>query len=476
GDQWKFTSRGKSYEFKIVPNPPVYEIFKQAAATSEQYTKMMEKLENSWLFDFGVGFPFQDKYRANDPTALYRASNERVSSVVTKFPVSLKMIGYCRVHPDEGQKAVDEIAHAITNLGLRGLKLHPRSEQWLDHVNSANALNCLVQAAKLSLPVIFDTRGKQSIYDIHDLVKSTRAYIERNSPQLLPHLKVLVGHCAAGNMQDRGTYDAISDPNIFGELSMIRSPEFDSFIVDFMNSSPAGKDWSKHIIFGSDFPYFFERHAKDIISFLISKRFFDAGATIEDLKNIIGMNQLRILPDYNVPPKQASEIPNPVSIHAKAFDGTKPLELISQIIVKLIEDRSVEITKVEPMFRDSFKNYDNEYLLGTKWKENGNQEKDVLFLVMNLIKDELFGLGPISPEGVWNKFGYAFFDPSGFNALNSLANINIMEDPDEAWKELKKLFTVVEEKKKLKPLPRARRPMKPMKGAGGRPSKPIKPR
>jgi hypothetical protein len=179
-----------NYEFKIVPNPPVYEICKQAAETSEQYSKIMERLENSWMFDFGVGFPFQDKYRADKPEALYRASNERVAEAVTKFPVSLKMIGYCRVHPDEGQQAVDEVTHSITVKGLRGLKLHPRSEQWLDHINNPKAVNVLAEAARLSIPVLFDTRGKESIYNVHELVKSTRTYLERTSPELVPHLKV----------------------------------------------------------------------------------------------------------------------------------------------------------------------------------------------------------------------------------------------------------------------------------------------
>ncbi|MHA1371271.1 MAG: amidohydrolase family protein, partial [Promethearchaeota archaeon] len=307
GNTWGFKSRGKTYEFKIIPNPPVYEIFKQAAELSDRYSKMLEKLENSWMFDFGVGFPFQDKYRAEKPEALYRASNERVASIVTRFPVSLRMFGYCRVHPDEGQKAIDEVIHSIKVKGLVGLKLHPRSEQWLDHINNPNAVNVLVTAARLSIPVIFDTRGKKSIYDIYDLLKSTRNTLQRSNPELIPHLKVIIGHCAAGNLDDPGTYQAISDPNACGELSMIRSPEFNSFIVDFMRKSPAGKEWSKHIMFGSDFPYFFERHAKDIISFLFSKEFFDAGGTIQDLKNIMGLNLLRMLPDYNIPPVQTTE-------------------------------------------------------------------------------------------------------------------------------------------------------------------------
>lgn len=470
GAEWKFNSRGVNYEFKIVPNPPVYEIFKQAAAMAEQYKQMLEKLENSWMFDYGVCFPFQDKYRDEKPEALYRASNERISQVVTRFPVSLKMIGYCRVHPDEGQKALDEIEHSVTVLGLRGLKLHPRSEQWLDHIKSQNAVNVLAQAARFSLPVIFDTRGKDSIYDVHELTKNTKAYLERNAPALVPHLKVIIGHCAAGNLDDARTYKAISDINNYGELSMVRSPEFDQFIVDFMKKSPAGKNWSQHILFGSDFPYFFERHAKDIISFLLTKPFFDAGGTIEDIKNILGGNLLRLLPDNNLPQKQTTPIPNPVAVHAKDTGKLKALEIISRVIVKAIEDQSVDITKIMPMFRDNLNTSRNEYLLGTRFKTDGEQ-KDVLLMCLNLIGDDMYALGPLAQDSTWNKLGYSYFDPDGLAALKGFTMINMVDKPEVAWGLIKaSLLETKQEQKKLAPV---RRPTKP--AAVIKPIKPMKP-
>jgi predicted TIM-barrel fold metal-dependent hydrolase len=475
GAEWKFNSRGINYEFKIVPNPPVYEIFKQAAARVDQYKQMLEKLENSWMFDYGVCFPFQDKYRADKPEALYRASNERISQVVTKFPVSLKMIGFCRVHPEEGQKALDEIAHSVTVKGLRGLKLHPRSEQWLDRVNTPAVMNVLVQAAKFSLPVLFDTRGKESIYVIHELTKATKQYLERSAPALVPHLKVIIGHCAAGNFDDAHMYQVISDSNNYGELSMVRSPEFDQFIVDFMKKSPAGKAWSQHILFGSDFPYFFERHAKDIIGFMLTKPFYDAGGTIEDTKNILGGNLLRLLPDYNIPQKQITPIPNPVAVHATG-GSVKALEGISQVVVEAIDDPTVDITRLIPMFRENYAGNRNEYLLGTRFTVN-NVEKDVLMACVNLIGDDVYALGPLGTDSTWNKFGYSFFDQDGMSALKGFTTINPVDKPEDAWKLIKTLFTEAKnEQKKLQPI---RPPTKPIKGgvvpAGMKPTKPMKP-
>ncbi len=469
GDTWKFNARGANYEFKIVPNPPVHEIIKQAAALSEQYSKLYEKFENTWLFDYGVGFPFQDKYRSDKPEALYRASNERIASVVTKFPLSLRMIGYCRVHPDEGEKAINEIRNGA-KLGLRGLKLHPRSEGWLDHVNTPQAVNVLVEAARHSMPVIFDTRGKETIYTIYDLARNAKSYIERSEPALLPHLKVIIGHCAAGNMDDARMYQAVSDTNTYGELSMVRSPEFDQFIIDFMRKSPAGKAWSQHILFGSDFPYFFERHAKDIISFMLSKSFYDQGGTIEDTKNILGMNLLRLLPDFNKQVAQQATIPKPVAVHARPVNGTRSIEVLSKVIIKMVDSNDVEITRLVPMFRDNFNNYRNEFLLGTRWNVNGTPN-EVLMVAMNVFGD-MMGLGPIGNNGEWKKFGFAYFDEGGFDALDAFTTVNLVdpEKPENALATLKSMFVdKSQSQQKLKPL------KPPMKGPAMKPVKPIKP-
>ncbi|MHA1791067.1 MAG: amidohydrolase family protein [Promethearchaeota archaeon] len=474
GNEWSFTSRGVKYEFKIVPYWPVYEIYTQAAK-SKKYSKVLERLENSWMIDYGIGFPFQDTYRANDPKALFAASNDRVAKIVSKFPVSLKMLGYCRINPDEGQKAIDELRYSIKVRGLRGLKLHPRSEGWLDHINNSNSINVLIEAAKMSIPVIFDTRGKQSIYDIFDLVRATKQQLQRTAPQLLPHLKVMIGHAVQGNNGNTNVYNAISDPNTVGEVSLTRSPEWDAFVVDFMKRSPAGKNWSKHLVFGSDFPYAFERHAKDVISFVVSKKFFDAGGTIQDVKNILGGNTLRMLPEFNIPPVQQTNIPNSMSIHAIKQNGTKPTSIIAQVITRLIEDRDVEISKFVPMFDKTFGKFSNDFLIETKWKVNG-EDKTLWMMALKLIGDEVYGFGPLGTKGRWNPFKFSYFDPEGFLALEPFSEINIVKNPDESWKMLKSIFTIPEQKKaskKLKPI--ARRPVKPMKSVSRMPVKTMKP-
>ena len=77
-------------------------------------------------------FPFQDVYRDKHPEALYRASNINISRFTTRFPFSMKLIGYARCDPIEGEKAIKEVVYARQALGPRVLKLYPRSERWID--------------------------------------------------------------------------------------------------------------------------------------------------------------------------------------------------------------------------------------------------------------------------------------------------------------------------------------------------------
>jgi hypothetical protein len=227
-------------------------------------------------------------------------------------------------------------------------------------------------------------------------------------------------------------------------------------------------------MFGSDFPYAFERHAKDVISFLVSKPFYDAGGTIKDVQNILGRNIFHLLPEYNLPQKQVIKIPNPTAVHARPQNGTKALSVVSQVIVKLVEDRKVEISKFIPTFKDSFNTYENEYLMETKWNVDG-EEKKVWFSVLKILENDMYALGPIGSDGPVQCFGYSYFDPDGFIALDPLTRINLVEDPDSSWSQMKQLFDApIEEKPKLKRLkPIRRRPTKPVKGR--RPVKSIKP-
>ena len=237
-----------------------------------RHQDLKEKAKFYSFIDQSVCFPFQDVFRDKHPEALYRASNINVSRFTTRFPFSMKLIGYARCDPMEGEKAVNEVKYAREVLGLRGLKLHPRSEGWIDNISTEKAVNVLVEAAKHSMPVIFDTRGKGSIMAIGELIKSTRNFIQSKYPDLLPHLKVIIAHFAQGNIDDLDVYNTIVQPNTYGDLSMLHGEGAGNFFKSFRewfisNRKEAvdGRKWSEYLLYGSDYPYFGDVHAEKLI-------------------------------------------------------------------------------------------------------------------------------------------------------------------------------------------------------------------
>ncbi|MEJ2279977.1 MAG: hypothetical protein P8Y70_19855, partial [Candidatus Lokiarchaeota archaeon] len=247
------------------------------------------------------------RFRDKSPEALYHSSNLNIARFTKKFPFSLKLIGYCRVDPTEGERAVNELRFAREQLGLRGLKLHPRSEGWVDKTATEVPVKVLIEAAKYSMPIIFDTRGKRTILDIGTLVARTRDVIKNKYPKLLRHFKVIIAHFAQGNVGDYDVYNTIVQPNTYGDLSMLHGEGAKNFFLDFQKwfkqtdrINIDGRDWSEYLLFATDYPYFGEMHAQKLLINLFNKEFFNNGGSIQDIKNILGLNQIKLLPEYNI--------------------------------------------------------------------------------------------------------------------------------------------------------------------------------
>jgi predicted TIM-barrel fold metal-dependent hydrolase len=106
-----------------------------------------------------------DEFRADDvlavllawdaetATALPPTTNEYVAECVARHPDTF--IGFASVDPWKGKKAVADFRHAITDLGLRGLKLHPGVMQFAP--NDQRFYDLYAAAAELGAPVIFHT-------------------------------------------------------------------------------------------------------------------------------------------------------------------------------------------------------------------------------------------------------------------------------------------------------------------------------
>ena len=382
----------------------------------KRYSDLKDKSKFYSFIDQGVVFPFQDVFRAKHPEALYRASNINVSRFTTRFPFSMRLIGYGRCDPMEGEKAVNEVGYAREVLGLRGLKLHPRSERWIDDIKSGKPLNVLVEAAKYSLPVIFDTRGRGSILDIAQLIKSTRSVLTQQHPELLPHFKVIIAHFAQGNIGDHEVYNAIVQPNTYGDLSMLHGEGAGNFFEDFRGWFKSqnkitvdNRDWSEYLLYASDYPYFGDVHAQKLIKYIINKRFFDTGGTITDVRNILGLNQIRVLPEYNLPQlkKDGPALPSTI-ISSVQNGGTNSFEIAIKVLAKLIVDNKIDIKRFCIQFKENWNEFNDDVLLNTVKRST---KEEVLVMFTKIIKDRIALIAPLTKEIPWNKFGYKYFNP-----------------------------------------------------------------
>jgi predicted TIM-barrel fold metal-dependent hydrolase len=76
---------------------------------------------------------------------------EDLAKAVAAYPD--RLIGYARVHPWYGAQAVALLRRAVTELGMRGLKLHPVGT--LSHPADSSTLRLMEVAAELGVPVLF---------------------------------------------------------------------------------------------------------------------------------------------------------------------------------------------------------------------------------------------------------------------------------------------------------------------------------
>ncbi len=404
-----------------------------------EHVDLIQKMSNSWIIEQGVVFPFQDVFRDRKEEAQYRASNLNISRVTTNFPNSLRLIGYCRVTPSQKIKAINEVKFAAKELGLRGLKLHPRSDGWLDQITEQFVVDVLLEAAKHSLPVLFDTRGKKSILDIYELTKNTRAILQRNNPNLIKHLKVIIGHCAAGNIGDEQIYEAVADDNTIGEISMIHGIACNQFYTGFMKwfnqTHKTGRAWSEHLIYGSDFPYFFEKHAADNISYLISKEFYENGGKIRDTQNILGINMIRLLPEYSLPQKQEFEIPTQ-SAYIQNNDNMSSTDIAAEALAALTEYKVINPKKLYFIFNKDFYNVSEEIMIECVPLKKPK-------LSSKIITVNLFGntkmMKILKKDDEFKPFGgYKFFSPEDRIFLHS---DYILNNPIHAFEHFKKSYT-----------------------------------
>ncbi|MHA2024751.1 MAG: amidohydrolase family protein [Candidatus Thorarchaeota archaeon] len=247
-----------------------------------------ERLNHGWLVDRTVVFPYTDDYSSPEEpgAASFKVSNDKIASWTTRAPHSARLVGFARVNPlDRGNTAVKELERSVNSLGLRGLKLHPLAQLFIDSIEEDASRNVVKRAGELGIPIIFDTRNIKTVVKIKRLVDSMR-----NDPlcgDSLKGLKIILAHCGMSPGDSR-LFEAMKDSTIFAETSTLHDRDVP---VLFETASGRLRTWSEKLLFGTDFS-FLSVQALDIIMYMLSR---DFPGSLGDTQRVLAGNALSLL-------------------------------------------------------------------------------------------------------------------------------------------------------------------------------------
>ncbi len=88
----------------------------------------------------------------------WKVPNEMVADLVARRPD--RFVGFASVDPNKHQLAVEELEHAVRDLGMRGLKLHPPTQHF--YPNDRAHYPLWAKAEELGIPVLVHTGHNQS--------------------------------------------------------------------------------------------------------------------------------------------------------------------------------------------------------------------------------------------------------------------------------------------------------------------------
>ena len=293
-----------------------------------------KRMNHGWLVDRTTVFPYTDDYSApagpGQPS--FKVSNDKIAGWTTRAPHSSRLIGYGRVNPVDGDNgdgliAIRELERCVLELGLRGLKLHPLAQLFLDSIEGAATRNVVKKAGELGIPVIFDTRNIRTVERIHSLVESMG-----NDPDCgnaMRGLSVILAHCGM-SPGDPKLFDALKDPHIFAETSTLHDLDVPALFETAWDRLGHKDDfWSRKILFGTDFS-FLSVQAADVILYLLSRQFT---GTLSDAQRILGGNALHIIQKPFRRKRETGHQPMEIFCHDKSrrIQGELESDIVTQI-------------------------------------------------------------------------------------------------------------------------------------------------
>ena len=208
--------------------------------TVEQMVEMYRKLEM-----VAITFDVDKETSSDDPFE----GNDYVAETVRQYP-DVFVAGFASVDPWKGRAGVKELERAVTQLGLRGLKLHPITQAFFP--NDEHFYPLYAKAQELGVPVMFHTGhtgiGAGTPGGTGLKLKHSRPIYLDDVAADFPQLTIIGAH-PSWPWQEEMLSVCLHKANVFIDLSGWSPKYFSPSLIQHANTLLQDK-----VLFGSDFP------------------------------------------------------------------------------------------------------------------------------------------------------------------------------------------------------------------------------
>jgi uncharacterized protein len=186
---------------------------------------------------------------AETATGLPPVTNDFIAEVIRRYPETFA--GFASVDPHKGKKAVDELARAVEELGLIGLKLHPVAQDF--RPDDPKFFPLFEKAADLGIPALLHTgntglgAGMPGGMGMK-LERARPIYIDTLAAEF-PDLTIIGAH-PSWPWQDEMIMIALHKKNVYIDLSGWSPKYFPESLVREIGGRLQDK-----VLFGTDYPF-----------------------------------------------------------------------------------------------------------------------------------------------------------------------------------------------------------------------------
>lgn len=187
---------------------------------------------------------------AETATGLPPVTNDYVAEAVRKAPDVF--IGFASVDPWKGRMAVDEVERAVTELGLKGLKLHPIVQAF--YLNDRRFYPLWETCSALKIPILIHT-GTTGVGAGVPGGNGLKLKYARPIPYIddiaadFPDLTIIGAH-PSWPWQEEMLALAVHKTNVYIDLSGWSPKYFSPSLIKYTNTLLQDR-----VLFGSDYPF-----------------------------------------------------------------------------------------------------------------------------------------------------------------------------------------------------------------------------